>query len=380
MELTSITEAAGLKGARVLVRVDFNVPIADGKVDDDFRIQRTLPTIKFLQEAGAKVILISRIGREPEATLRPVWEYLKQYLPVEFIEDIFAPETTEQIQLLPEGGVMLCENLRRYGGETKGSEEYAKKLAVLADLYVNEAFSASHRPAGSIVEVTTYLPSYAGLLFLEEIKHLSMSQGHARPFLFVLGGAKFETKLPLIQKYLDIADWVFMAGALANDFFLYKGYEVGRSLVSNHDVDLSPMLSNPRLVLPMDVVVQDQNGQLVTKDPKHLETSDKIVDIGQTSLAKLENMVTSSASVLWNGPLGEYEHGCRESSLSLARVIVKSQVRSVVGGGDTLDVISELGLEKQFTFISTAGGAMLEFLQAGTLVGIEALKNSPVKK
>ena len=364
-----------LQGKKVLVRVDFNVPVQDGKVVDDYRIVRALPTINFLKENGAKILLISHIETKDveTPTLKPVFEYLLPTLNLKFIEDCFSEESVGATGSLGEGGVILFENIRRYEGEKKNDEVFGKQLAGLADIYVNDAFAVSHREHASVVGVPKYLPSYAGLLLSDEMKHLSIDENTPHPFLFIIGGAKFDTKLPLIDKFLEKADKVFVGGALVNDILKAKGYEVGKSLVSETPIDLSHIVSNPKIIIPVDVITQN-GSESQAKVIGAVSKDDVIVDVGEETLSLLEPEITKAKYILWNGPMGNYEKGFKDGTINLSKLIGASKAESVVGGGDTLASIKELGLVDEFTFISTGGGAMLELLLKGTLPGIEALE------
>jgi phosphoglycerate kinase len=362
-----------LKGRRVLLRLDLNVPVAGGAVVNDFRILKALPTIDRLRLAGAKTIILSHIGRDPEASLEPVWKELNRHSPVRFIEDIFAPDAANAVAGMQEGEVLLFENLRRWPGEKENDSAFSAHLASFGDMYVNDAFAVSHRSDASVAGLPALLPSFAGPWFMEEVKHLGMALDPPHPFLFVLGGAKFETKIPLLKKFLDIADHVFVAGALMNDFFKAKGYEIGQSVVSGEEYGLSAIMNHTALMLPHDVTAEAPEGSMV-KAADAIAPGERIVDVGPESLRSLEELANRAKFILWNAPLGDYEHGYRQSSESLARTMAAGDAATVVGGGDTLAVIGNLGLDDRFTFISTAGGAMLEFLHTGTLPGIEALR------
>jgi 3-phosphoglycerate kinase len=347
-----------IKGRKVLVRVDFNVPVKNGVVVDDYRIERALPTINFLRECGAKILLMSHIEtKDVEPTLKPVYTLLSQKLPLSFIEDCFSKESEQAIDMLEDGEIILFENIRRYPEEKKNNEGFAQKLAALADMYVNDAFAVSHRAHASVVGVPKYIPGYAGLLLADEIKHLKIDEQTPHPFLFILGGAKFETKLPLIDKFLDKADTLFIGGALANDLLKLKGVDVKESLVSSTEISLDHLVSNPKVLVPEDVVWDGTS----------------IMDAGKRDIERLRPLIMEAKYILWNGPLGDYEKGFKEGTIALSKLIGQSKAHSVVGGGDTLASIKELDLMDQFTFISTGGGAMLEFLQKGSLVGLEAL-------
>jgi phosphoglycerate kinase len=370
-EYKTLNDIGDCAEKKVLVRLDFNVPVKDGKVVDDYRIQKSRKTIDFLREKNAKVIIISHIESE-ESTLKPVFEYLKNIYPITFCEDCLE-NGSEAIAQLKEGELILFENLRLYDGEKKNDEDFSKKLAALGEVYVNDAFSVSHRKHASVVGIPKFLPSFMGFQFQEEVENLSELFNPDKPFLFILGGAKFDTKLPLVEKFLPIADTLFIGGALSNDLYKARGIEIGASRVSETALDISHILNNSKIVLPIDVVVNSSRGD-VAKKISEIEKDEKIFDAGPETLAKLAEYSKLAKTILWNGPLGYYESGYTTETLALAKIIAESDAKSYIGGGDTLAAISELGLENKFTFISTGGGAMLDFLAEGTLPGIEALK------
>jgi phosphoglycerate kinase len=346
-----LRDIQNLKDVKVLMRVDFNVPVANGIITDDFRIRATIPTIKYLQEKGAKVIMISHIETKDHPTLQPVADYLNKL----GIACVF--EKNYKKALNNEAQVLLLENVREFEGEKKNDKKFAKELASLADIYVNEAFAVSHREHASLCAITEFIPSYAGFNFENEIKHLSTAFNPEHPFLFILCGAKFETKLPLLEKFVNIADTIFVGGALANDLFKLKGIDVKKSLVSTEKFDIDGLLDNPKILLPIDQVWKD----------------DAIMDAGMKTVEMLKGEIQKAKYVLWNGPLGAYEGGFKEATIGLAQALADSTAKTIVGGGDTLATIAELNIEDKFTFVSTGGGAMLEFLAKGTLPGIEAL-------
>ncbi len=371
--LPNITKIKNLRGKRVLLRLDLNVPLANGEVVDDFRIRKILPTVRFLKKAGAKIIILSHIGRGKEDSLLPVSEYMAKTLKHSFVADFQTEEGKTTLLGMKNGEIVMLENLRRNDGE-KGKEKnrsipFAKSLSALGDMYVNEAFAVSHRKDASIWLLPKYLPSYFGPLFCEEVEKLSFALHKHKPFLFILGGAKFETKMPLIQKYLKIADTVFVGGALANNFFKVLGYEVGASLVDDARLSLKPILKNDKLLLPLDVVVDKK----VVKAPNEVLSGETIFDSGPKTVAMLVEHVKKAKFVLWNGPLGNYEAGYGDATLALAHSILGSKAKAVVGGGDTVAAIAKCHAVKKNTFISTGGGAMLEFLAHGTLPGILAI-------
>ncbi len=372
-------EKDDLKGKRVLLLLDLNVPIVDGQVSDTYRIEKVIGTVDFLREKEAQIIILSHIEDKEgnPTTLLPVLDYLNGYFKVEFSKSFFTAEAVDKILKMKSKDVLLFENVRNDPGEVKNDPEFAKKLAQMADLYVNDAFSVSHRSHASIVGVPEFLPHYAGLQMRQEIEHLSKIFNPDHPFVFILGGAKFETKLPLIRKYLQVADNVFVGGALANDLFKEKGYEVGTSLVSKEEIDLKDILSSPKLSIPADVTAT-KDGQSVSKAANEVEKDEYISDVGDQTINQLDLLLKNARSVVWNGPLGNYEAGFEQKTESLAKMISEKTLHggfmSIIGGGDTVAAIQNLGIDHNFSFVSTGGGAMIDFLVDETLVGIEALK------
>lgn len=366
-------EASDVSAKKVLLRLDLNVPIAGGKVLDDYRITRSLRTIKFLEKQGAKTLIVSHIERDGTDSLKIVAEYLKKIIAVDFVSTI--SEARKKMAELKSGNFILLENIRQFPGETANDKSFAKELASLSEMYVNEAFSVSHRNHASIVGVPKFLPSVAGFLFADEIFHLSKAFNPDRPFIFLLAGAKFDTKFPLAEKFLKLADKVFIGGALANDLFKAKGYEIGRSKHSETDFGFTEILHNPKLILPEDVVTENA-GKKVTKKATEVIPNDGIFDAGERTVTMLANKFVSSKFILWNGTLGDYEKGFSQGTEALAKAITESGVESIVGGGDTLACISKLNILDKFSFVSTGGGAMLEFLANETLPGIDALNKT----
>jgi len=370
--MQSIKNLKNIKGKKVLVRVDFNVPIKDGRVEDDFRIQKAVPTIKFLQKKGAKIVLISHLGKGGES-LSPVAKSLSKFVKNKFVDDIWGEKAQKAIFEMKNGEVVLLQNLRNDDGEKNCDKTFAKKLATLADIYVNDAFSVSHRADASIVLLPKLLPCYAGFQLEEEVKNLSkVFKKPKHPFLFILGGAKFSTKMPLIKKYLKIADQIFIGGALLNDFLKAKGYEVGQSLVDDTK-GIESILKNKKLIIPEYVVVKNISGELVQKNVRDVLKNDVVLDVGDRSIETLAIIVQKSKLILWNGPLGKYEAGGGRASKKLLKMVGASKAESIIGGGDIVSIVSEMKIEKKLSFVSTGGGATLDFLANGTLPGIKAL-------
>lgn len=368
-----LTDEKNLKGKRILLRLDLNVPIVGEEVRDDFRIKRSLPTLQFLRNAGAKVIIISHLESEITDSLSRIAAYITRFVPIKAFVTNYE-EAPSVIATMQDGEIIMLENLRKDEGEKSNDPVFADRLARLADAYVNDAFAVSHREHASIVSIPKLLPSYAGPLLVTEVEELSKSFNPPHPFLFVLGGAKFDSKLPLVEKFLGIADYVFVGGALANDIYKEKGFEVGESLVAKARINLKHLEMNPRLIVPSDVVVSSVDSKDV-KGPDQVSPNEKIMDAGPRTISDISDLLNDVKFVLWNGPLGDYEKGFSEGTESLARAIIASGARSVIGGGDTIAVVAKMGILEKFSFASTGGGAMVQFLEKGTLPGIEVLKS-----
>jgi phosphoglycerate kinase len=359
-------------GMCVLVRADYNVPIEKGEIRSEFRILRSLETIIYLKERGAKILLVSHI--ESTDTLESVSHFLKKCIPHTFIRNSDITESKALLDDMKEGDVLLFENIRQNPGEKKNDEGFARSLASFVDLYVNDAFSVSHRKHASIVGVPLFVSGCAGFLLEKEMHELASALHPKKPLLFVLGGAKFETKLPLVTKFMDIASTIVIGGALANDIYKARGFEVGKSLVSGQ-IDLSEITENENIRVPNEVVIKRKESVL-TISTNSIENEDIIIDASIGWVRGLKEIINEAGTILWNGPVGKYEEEGKEGTTELARLIAESEAYSIVGGGDTLAVIEENSLEEKFDFISTGGGAMLDFLAHGTLPGIEVLSEN----
>lgn len=375
-QFKKITDEKNLRGKKILLRLDLNVPIIGEDIRDDFRIKKSLPTLEFLRSAGAKTIIISHLESELTYSLSRVASYISKTIPLKaFVARL--DEARAVVDTMAEGDIIMLENLRQNPGEKENNPVFAGRLAALADIYVNDAFAVSHRGHASIVSLPRLLPSYAGPLLSEEVTALSKTFNPPRPFLFIIGGAKFDSKLPLIEKFLDIADYVFVGGALANDIFKEKGYEVGRSVVSPATINLKHVEINSKLIVPVDVVTVSTLSK-GAKSPDVVGPDEKIVDAGSRTIDQIADLLNDMKFVIWNGPLGDYENGFSEGTENLARALAESHVETIIGGGDTIACVRKLGLLDKFSFVSTGGGAMSEFLAHGTLLGIDALTNESI--
>lgn len=371
--MLGIKKIGSIKDKTVLLRADFNVPVEKGIVTDTFRIDQTLKTIDYLVSKKAKVVVISHIGEDGDSSLIPIAKYLAKKKYKGYFENSEDFECVkDSVMDLSAGEVLLIENLRRWKGEKDNDVKFTKFLAGLADIYVNDAFSVSHRKHASVVGVPKLLPSFAGFGLEEEIKMLGKVMKPKHPFLFILGGAKFETKLPLLKKYLDSADAVFVGGALANTLLKNKGFAIGVSLCDETKIP-NTVLKNPKLLLPMDVTVLRKN-KLIEVAIEEVEEGDNIVDTGTETLTRIKPLIEKAKLIVWNGPLSKSGLNDDAGTKELLKLLAKSKAETIIGGGDTAEIIHKNKMEKDFTFVSTGGGAALEFLATGTLPGIKALK------
>ena len=376
------------QGKRVLVRVDFNVPIKDGGVADDNRIQAAMPTINFLLEKGAAVILMSHLGRpadepDPQFSLKPVADYLKEHMdvPVYFAEDCIGPQAKAAAESLKPGEVLLLENTRFHAGEKKNDPEMAKELASLADIFVNDAFGSAHRANASTVGVTDYLPSAAGFLLEKEIEYLANAlEDPQRPFVAILGGAKIGDKIGVIQNLLGKADKLLIGGGMANTFLKAKGFDMADSLVDEESLSLAKELmaaDGDKLLLPVDQVIADrfaEDAEYKINPVGDIPAGWQSLDIGPETSKLFAEVVASAKTVIWNGPMGVFEMPAfAKGTFALAQALADSDAISIVGGGDSAAAIKDAGLSDKITHVSTGGGASLEMLAGQTLPGLAAL-------
>jgi phosphoglycerate kinase len=352
-------EGAALHGKRIFVRVDWNEPVVDGKVVDDFRIMKTLPTLRFLLAHASQVVIATHL-EDPAGSVEPLFETFLSYEGMR--------EYREKIVMLP--------NLRANPGEVANDIAFARELAAYADMYVNEAFPVSHRAHASIVSLPILLPHYAGYLFEDEVWALEKVFTPKHPFVAVMGGAKLDTKIPLLEKLLELSDTVIVSGALCLDIFRARGISMGASAPGMSDLSLAEKIAdNSKVQLPVDLLTFER----VVKKPGELLATDRVLDVGPATVAEMARTAATAKMLVWNGPLGKYEDGFGSATDSFARELAKisiaprADIFSIIGGGDTLTSLRKENLFDKFGFVSTAGGAMLDFIAKGTLPGIESL-------
>ena len=393
-KINNLVDNCKLEGKRVLIRVDFNVPLKNGLVSENSRIKKVLPTINFLIKNKAKTIIISHVGRPkgrniPDLTLKPIAKELGKLLnkKITFLNETIGPKVVDKSKSISNGDILLLENLRFYKDEELNSKNFAEELSKNGDIYVNEAFSCSHRDHASISEITNYISSYAGQQLLQEINMIKMLTDNAKkPVSCIIGGSKISTKIGVLTNLIKKMNNIIIVGAMANNFIKYKNYNIGQSVYEKDAVNLIKDImkkseeNNCKIIIPTDVIVSknlNSKGQLKNLD--EIDDSDLILDIGNKTIETIVKIIEDSKTLLWNGPAGYFE--IDEFSLGsnkIAKIIAKNtknkSLISVAGGGDTVAAINKFKCLEGFSYISTAGGAFLELLEGKILPGIKVLE------
>lgn len=386
MKIKSVNSLRALKDKIVFLRLDFNVPMKAGKIKDDYKIQTGLETINFLLNKKAKLIIATHLGDpqgKPDKKLStaPLARYLAKIsnLNIKFVSDFNKEKIKQSIAKMKSGGVIFLENLRFHPGELNNDINFAKELASLADIYVNDAFAVSHRDQASISAIKKYLPAYAGLLLTKEVKAIHRAVEPKKPLVTIMGGAKIKTKAPLIKSLFPASKYILLGGGLANNFLKFYGLEIGRSL---YDKDSLPIikkllknnLKNKKIILPVDVIVRDRSNKIKSKKINEVQKSDNILDIGPETVNLYAEKIKKAQTLIWNGPMGKFEEThFKHGTMAIARLMAarsSGRAYGLAGGGETVEALKMSGMMEHVDWISTAGGAMLAYLSKEKMPGL----------
>jgi len=392
MRVKSVRQLKNLKNKTIFLRVDFNVPLKNGRVQDDYRLVAGLETIKFLLAKKCCLIIATHLG-EPKGkftvaySVKPVAARLKTLLgqPVKFLSATVGAKVQAAVKRMKPGEIVMLENLRFQSAEYDNDADFAQELAALADIYVNDAFAVCHREQASVAAIKKYLPSYAGLLLEKEVKALQKIQQPKKPLVVIMGGAKISTKAPLIAKLYARASHILIGGALANNFFKFQNKEIGRSLYDQDSaIYLKQFFKNKKLaakiILPEDVIVQTKKGKAELRAPENVGREEYIYDIGPATISWYASYIKAANTLVWNGPLGKFETaGFKQGTLSIARLVAarsSGPAYGVVGGGETVEALQLTKMAEYVDWVSTAGGAMLTYLGGGKMPGLSKIINN----
>ena len=382
MQIISIKKYKDLKGKKVLLRADFNVSIKGNSVRDDFKITAGLATIRYLQRYKAKIIICSHLGKpggkyDENLSLKPVVTRLSRLIGqrISFIPGALGMEAGTGVSNMKEGDIVFIDNLRFNKGEENNSKRFAKELSKLADIYVNNAFAVSHRKHASVSAIKNYLPSFAGLLLEKEIEHLNKILKPKKPLVVVMGGSKIGTKTTLVKKLYPKADKILIGGALANNFLLARGFDVGKSLVDKSSIKFAKAYKRGKVLLPIDVVVKNLVTEKISvKKINEIAEDDAVLDIGPLTIGLFSSYIKRSATIIWNGPMGMFESSrFRMGTMVIGQVIASrsgGKTFGVVGGGETVEALKKTKMQDHVDWVSTGGGAMLSYLGGEEMPGL----------
>lgn len=393
MKIKSIRKVKKIAGKKVLLRVDFNIPMENGHIQDDYKIVASLPTIRFLLRYKSKIIIATHLGRPDgekikKYSLKPGAKRLRELLGeknhpvsrVKFINDCIGFKVGNEVSKLKEGEILMLENLRFYKEEQKDNKEFAKQLANLADIYINDAFANSHRKHASMNAIQKYLPAYAGLLLEEEIKNLYKIIHPKKPLIVVIGGAKIKTKIRLLKKISKKGAKILIGGALANNFLKAHNLEIGQSLIDKASLSFAKKFKKKNILLPIDVLVRqakEAKGKPEVKSVDKVGKEDIILDIGPETIRLFSNHIKKAKTIIWNGPMGKFEEEhFKHGSLAIARVVAaraRGWAFGVVGGGDTIKILKMTKMQDYVDWISTGGGAMITYLSGEPMPGLKQI-------
>lgn len=389
MKIASVRKLKNLKNKVVFLRVDFNVALEKGKVKEDYRLLAGLETINFLLAQGARLLIATHLGEpkgapEAEYSVRPVALRLKVLLkkPVKFLPTTIGPKVSQAVQDLKAGEIIMLENLRFNAGELTNNDKFAKELAALADIYVNDAFAVCHRDQASVSAIKKYLPAYAGFLVEKELLALNKIIKPKKPLIIIMGGAKISTKAPIISRLYPKANQILLGGALVNNFFKYQKLEIGQSLFDAESlVYVKKFFINkklvPKIILPVDVVVKTKKGLALVRRPDEVRKDEVILDIGPETISLYAKYIKKAETIVWNGPMGKFEEpSFKQGTLSVARLVATragGKAYGLVGGGETIEALKLTKMEEYIDWVSTAGGAMLTYLGGGKMPGLSKI-------
>lgn len=386
MNIKSIRKVKNLVGKRVLLRADFNVPIENGQIKDEYKLIQGLPTIRLLLRHNCRIIIITHLGKpggekNKNFSVKPIAARLSRifHKDIKFIDELIGLKAGTAAGNMENGEIIMLENLRFEPGEEENSKKFARELAKYADIYINDAFGVSHRKHASLSAIKNYLPSYAGLLLEKEVLNLEKAKRPAKPLVLIIGGAKIKTKIHLIKGFKDKAYRILLGGALANNFLKARGLETGKSLIDEESLRFARAFRADNMLLPLDAVVSDADGKPRVRSVNKIETGDVILDVGPKTIRFYASFIKRAATLIWNGPMGKFEDKhYKHGTLAIARLVASrstGKAFGVVGGGETVEALKMTKMMDDVDFVSTGGGATLSYLGGEKMPGLKGIVN-----